>query len=293
MPGGLAGRGAACCQPAVDDNLCVPAPIPRCSGHYARQWNSAPSRSGHLLKSDLPRATLGAGSDRGSLACWLASRLRVMWSLRTSSWKSSGWSRGWCARPALAQAVTSITFQFHGRKLRRIARTMRWNWKVTGRSRALSQAGRDPRPHEHADAPPRQRLAAGRQDRSVPRTPRRRATSRTAPPPGDGRRRGYRGLPPPSEGGAAGPHDHGRSTGRPVSRHQRAATRTRLTVVSAAPAAGPSPAGPPPAPASRRSPGPAHGTLSDHRDQRPAPHPRPRPHRRRAPDILKRLETGH
>ena len=40
--------------------------------------------------SGLTRATAWAGSDCRSLTCSLALRLRVMWSLRTSSWKPSG-----------------------------------------------------------------------------------------------------------------------------------------------------------------------------------------------------------
>ena len=97
----------------------------------------------------------------------------------------------------------------------------------------------------------------------------------------DGRRRGHRGLPRPLEGGTVVPHDQRRPAGPagvpPSARGHRGPPDRRVR----RPGRGPSVA-------ERRRhqhqedrPDPAHGTLSDHRDQRPAPHPRPRPHRRR------------
>ena len=67
---------------------------------------------------------------------------------------------------------------------------------------------------------------------------------------------------------------------RPVFHHQREAIEAHLTVAFAALTVALA-CRTPPAPASRRSSRPCARTLSDHRDQRSAPHPRPRPHQRR------------
>jgi hypothetical protein len=97
----------------------------------------------------------------------------------------------------------------------------------------------------------------------------------------DGRRRGHRGLSRPVEGGAVVPHDQGRPAGParvpPSARGHRGPPDRRVR----RPGRGPSPAGRRRHQHQEDRPDPAHGTLSDHRDQRPAPHPRPRPHRGR------------
>jgi hypothetical protein len=118
----------------------------------------------------------------------------------------------------------------------------------------------EPRPGHHRPGPPARRPEGIRHE-----------PARLA----DGRRRSHRGLPRALEGGAVVPHDQGRPSGPagvPSSaRGHRGPPGRRVR----RPGRGPSPAGHRRHQHQKDRPDPAHGALSDHRDQRPAPYRRP------------------